>query len=414
MRLLIYLFPALMDLVVGEVLFVCTIRAARMGASAAAVGGIITAWSAIYLVSCAAVGRLVTTRNAARLMACSCIGMAVLSCLLIVFPSLPAIYVLVPLIGASCAMFFPPFQVFMKAVDVAGGKTITHSTAMYTFSWSMGYAVGPFVAGFLMEQGRAEVPGLETGGWKYAHIFAAGAALVTLVGIRYLKHLAGDKPDSAVAPAQAQQADKAPHGPAIDYSRMPDLAWLGWCSAGVGVCVVSVVRGIFPSHAVSVLHMTDSTQGVIFFILSMAQGITGLALSRGRLWMYRPGPVVLFGAAGILGTLLFAVGRTPAMFYPAAALFGIYSGSFFFYLVFHALAHPSRSALYVSTNESVVGVCGIIGPLVGGTLTDRHGFALPCFLGAGLVAAVTAFQSVVHRRNPPDELVRRSVRPVRQ
>jgi predicted MFS family arabinose efflux permease len=79
-------------------------------------------------------------------------------------------------------------------------------------------------------------------------------------------------------------------------------------------------------------------------------------------------------------------------------LFGVYSGSFFFYLVFHAIAHPVRSARYVAVNESVVGIGGILGPLIGGGLSDRFGFAFSACACTTVLLAITAFQAVIHRR----------------
>ena len=37
-------------------------------------------------------------------------------------------------------------------------------------------------------------------------------------------------------------------------------------------------------------------QGTVFFLVSVAQALTGLALCRGRRWMYRPLPLALFAS----------------------------------------------------------------------------------------------------------------------
>ena len=397
-RILIYFFPAVMDLIMAQFLFVNAVRLAKMGASASVVAGVATVWSLLYMIACPLVGRFVTPSNAARMMMGSAVSLIVFSALFLVVPGMTGIYILCGGVGAASALFFPPFQVFMKAVDTAGEKPITYSTGLYTFSWSMGFALGPFVAGFLMEAGTAVLPGQETNGWRYAYAFTGCAALITLVGIWLLKHLAQPDDSNASSGTTATPAAIPSH---FDYSRMPDLAWLGWIGAGVGVIVLSIIRAVFPSRAVSGLHMADSTQGVIFFLLSLTQALTGLALGLSRLWMYRALPIALFGLVGIVGLLGFGFGATKPVLYSAAILFGVYSGAFFFYLVFHALAHPVKSARYVAINESVVGVGGIIGPMVGGLLADRSGFNVSCLAGAALLLVVTLYQIVVHQRNPP-------------
>ena len=49
---LIYVFPAVMDMVLASVLFLTTVWAAQNGASPSQVANLITAWSVVYMVVC--------------------------------------------------------------------------------------------------------------------------------------------------------------------------------------------------------------------------------------------------------------------------------------------------------------------------------------------------------------------------
>jgi MFS family permease len=384
LRLLIYFFPALIDMVAAQFLFVNTMRLVKMGASASASGSVTTIWSVTYLVTCLVIGRLVTPRNAAALMLASCLSLAALAGLGTILPGVMGIYILTALGGGAAALFFPPFQTFMKAVDKGGGKSLSYSTGLYTFAWSAGYAVGPFISGFLMETGAQ--------GWKLAYACGAAGAVVTAVGILHLKHLVHVE-ESAVSSPVTQ-----PPPGGVDYGRFPDLAWLAWIGAGAGVVFISVIRAVFPSHAVNTLAMGDGRIGTLFFLLSITQALTGIILCRSRIWMYRALPVSVVGGLGMAGILCLAFGASSTLLGIGVILFGVYSGSFFFYLVFHAIAHPVRSAGYVAVNESVVGIGGILGPLIGGGLSDRFGFAFSACACATVLLAITAFQAVIHRR----------------
>ncbi len=387
LRILIYIFPALVDMVAAQFLFINTVRVAKMSASASASAGITTIWSVTYLVTCLAAGRLVTPLNSAKWMLASCVSLAVLAGLFTIVPGITGMYILTAVSGVAAALFFPPFQTFMKAVDQGGRKSLSYSTGLYTFAWSAGYATGPFISGFLMERGAD--------GWRLAYAFGAGASLATAAGILYLQHLVHpdetSQPDQAVVPDREQPSE---------CPRMPDLAWLAWVGAGVGIVVISIIRAVFPTHALRTLTLSEGLLGTFFFLLSLAQALTGLALCRSRTWMYRPWPVCAVGGLGAIGTACLAFGSSTALLASGAILFGVYSGSFFFYLVFHAIAHPVRSAFYVAINESVVGISGIVGPIVGGLLSDRFGFTRSAMAAAGAVLAVTVFQAMVHRRNP--------------
>lgn len=383
---LIYLLPALADLLVAQFLFVNAVRLAHAGASASVVANTVTVWSVAYLLACPVIGRFLTSGNAARMMMGSMLGLALIGALFTVMDGVVGVYILMALTGVIAALFFPPFQVFMKAVDRVDDKPLAYSTGLYTFSWSMGFAVGPFVAGFLMETGPD--------GWKVACWFAVAVALAAAISVNYLKALVHGERSAPTAEPETVRA------PVMDYSRMSDLAWLGWIGGGVGVILITLVRAVFPVRAEAVLHLAQSTQGLIFFLISLAQGLTGLVLCRSRNWMYRPMAISAFGLLGVLGLLAFGFGEATLALVAGAVLFGVYSGSFFFYLVFHALVHPQRSSRYVAINESVVGVCSMAGAMIGGWVADRLGFGTLYAGGMLLLLLTLLFQWGIHRRHP--------------
>lgn len=391
---LIYLLPAAADLVVALFLFVNAVRLARLGESATVVANSLTTWSVVYLTTCLLLGRVVSSANAARLMTAGLAALALISLAFTVVPGVAGIYVLMALAGVAAAFFFVPFQVFMKAVDSGHEKPVTYSTGLYTFSWSMGFAAGPLAAGGLMELGAATSGGPEMG-WKYACAFSALVAGLSCLGVMQLRHLARKRPATAASPGQPA----LPQG--CDYSRMPDLAWLGWVAGAILVLTITFIRGVFPVRAEAGLHLSQGLQGTLFFLLSVAQAFTGLALCRSRFWMYRTGPALAFGLAGMLGLLAFGIATNPWLLMAGALLFGIYSGGMFFYLVFHALVHPEKSGRYVATNEAVVGLAGMIGAAAGGWLADRYGFGVLFGLGAGVILLTVAFQRTVYARLKP-------------
>ena len=180
---------------------------------------------------------------------------------------------------------------------------------------------------------------------------------------------------------------------------MPDLAWLGWLAAGIGCMTVAVGRSLFPVKA-AILELSKTDQGVILAIVSFTQAFIGLAFIRSKFWMYRPVPVALFSLSGLLGLLLFGLGSRSEIFYLAALFYGIYSGMFFFYLVFHSLVHPTKSSKYVAINEAVVGITSIIGPIAGGIIADKTNSSIPFYLAAILVLLVMAVQARVHYARP--------------
>ena len=331
-RFLIYLFPAMMDMIAGAFFFVTAVRYSESGASSLTVTGVMATWAFIYSISSIAVGRIVTSKNAARLIMMSGGAVTLISTGYIAVPQLGAQYLWTALMGVATAFFFTPFQVFMKSLEHGEDGSVVRSTALYTFSWSFGMACGPFVCGYVWPHF----------GWQWCYVLNAIMGLTIAFGIWHLNQYACQHHEDAQAAVKSSKTE--------DYSNMPDLAWLGWLAAGIGCMTVAVGRSLFPVKA-AILELSKTDQGVILAIVSFTQAFIGLAFIRSKFWMYRPVPVALFSLSGLLGLLLFGLGSRSEIFYLAALFYGIYSGMFFFYLVFHSLVHPTKSSKYVAINK---------------------------------------------------------------
>jgi MFS family permease len=380
---LIYLFPAIMDMVLSAVLFMCMVSAAEKGASADTVALMITFWAASYLISSLLIGQVVTKRNSAGLIMLSCAATAALSIVFTTTQNIWVLYGLLVMEGVAMATFFVPFQVFMRLVGEGRRRTINQSVGLYTFSWSMGYAAGPFIAGLMWQQL----------GWRASHLAIAGSAVFVGVMTYVLKQAA--RPAAQATEQALAGTTGGPPGRVADYSRMPDLAWMGWVFSGLGCLAVRLMFGLFPSSAVA-YQIPKFEQGLTLFVLSACQACFGLWLGRFFWWMYRPLPILMAGMLGVGSMVLFSVASAPWMFYLAAAGFGCYSGMFFFYLVFHSLVHPDRSARYVSVNEATVGLMSLTGPFVGGLIAARYTLRTSYLLTAALLLVAVATQAVIH------------------
>jgi len=380
-RVLIYLFPAMTDMIMGAVFFVTAVRYSESGASSLTVTGVMATWAFIYSFCSIAAGRIVTSKNAARLIMMSGGAVTLISIGYIAVPHLAAQYLWTAFMGVATAFFFTPFQVFMKSLEHGEDGSVVRSTALYTFSWSFGMACGPFVCGYVWPHF----------GWQWCYVMNAIMGLTIAFGIWHLKQYTCQHHEDAVTAGKSSKKE--------DYSNMPDLAWLGWLAAGIGCMTVAVVRSLFPVKA-AILELSKTDQGVILAIVSFTQAFIGLAFIRSKFWMYKPVPVALFSLSGLLGLLLFGLGSRSETFYLAAMFYGIYSGMFFFYLVFHSLVHPTKSSKYIAINEAIVGITSILGPIAGGIIADKTNSSIPFYLAAILVLLVMAVQARVHYVRP--------------
>jgi len=389
LRFLIFLFPALVDVVIGTLIFITTVRMVNSGASAFACTLPATAWAFGHSFFSFFVAKINNTHRAPTLIISGC-GVMTLGALLLIFLNEPAIQLYWALvIGLGSALFFCSFQVFMKASDKDVHAGVTRSTAIYGFAWSCGIASGPFIASFVWGSLFPE------NGWKYCYwisiAFVLSVAAATWPLKCYIERLHKTTPEPETVKTESQ----------VDYSKLPDLVWLGWLTAGVGCLTISLIRTVFPYKA-EILNVSKEELGYIMALVSYSQGFFSLLLIKSRYWMYKILPIMLFSLCGVIGMILFWCGTSTLAFYVGAFIFGIYSSGFFFYLVFHSLVHPEKSGKYVSWNEVIVGFTGIVAPMAGGFLVDQTGDRnLPFIIAAAFIVCVIAVQVSTLRKIDP-------------
>ncbi|MCE5341337.1 MAG: MFS transporter [Planctomycetaceae bacterium] len=395
-RFLIYLFPAVADVILAATMFVCSNRIADAGKSRTEVAMVFAAWAAVYIFSNQILARFVTSRNAAAMMFVANLLFTAIAGVFVFIENIWAIYTAMAVLAVASALFFLPFQIFMKAVEPDQNQGVVRSVAFYTFSWSLGFASGPFIAGFIYQWL----------GWQWCFAFTGLISLLTAFGIQLLKHHAKHHHSEAIVPNQ-----QSCNVEDINYHTMPDIAWLQWAVTGVGCLGSYALLALLPSISVS-FAIPKSQVGSMIALLYVVQALVGLSFMRSKIWMFRVLPVIGFTAFGLISITCFGISLLPILngaelltvplrtigLYVSTAFYGVFSGSFFFGLVFHSLVHPHRSARYVAINEMVVGICGVVGPIMAGTLADRFGFsAFPITLIAMITSAMI-LQFVVLKR----------------
>jgi len=389
LRFLIFLFPALVDVVIGTLIFITTLRLVNVEPDAFKCTLPAVAWAFGHSFFSFFVAKINNPHRAPMLITSGC-GVMTLGALLLIFLNDPWIQLYWALIiGLGSALFFCSFQVFMKAADKDVHAGVSRSTAIYGFAWSCGIASGPFIASFVWGYWDPE------NGWKYCYwisiFFLICVAAATWPLKNYIERLHKITPEPETVKTESQ----------VDYSKLPDLVWLGWLTAGVGCLTITLIRTVFPYKA-NILNVSTKELGYIMALVSYSQGFFSLLLIRSRYWMYKILPIMLFSLCGIIGMVLFWCGTSIWTFYIGAFIFGIYASGFFFYLVFHSLVHPKKSGKYVSWNEVIVGVTGIVASMGGGFLVDQTGDRnLPFIIAAAFIACVIAVQVLTLRKIDP-------------
>lgn len=384
LKIIIYLFPILVNYISGGMFFNTAYRFSQAQAPELAITGAMAIWSISYSLTSLLVGRFLTEKNAARLIIFAG-GFICLSSLgFVIFPNLYLQYLWAALTGVGMAIYCTPFQVFMKTLGGNAASGVVYATAMYSASWSLGLAFGPFVFGILR--------------WQIGFYVNAVIALLLSLGVVLVERFrsaSGAVP--AIAAAAVAEAAKQPEE--VDYDRFRDYAWLGWVGACIGTTTITIIRTLEPKLTLE-LGVSKFHSGMILSLVSVMQVFWAFVWLRSRVWMYKPGPALLAGVSGVAGLLLYVKGSTLTTLYTASILYGSFSGFFYFTLVFFSLVHPSKSAKYLSVNEALVGIAGIAGAIGGGLLAQQTSLHTTFMACAAAVAVMTIHRVMVLAAKP--------------
>lgn len=372
MSVLIYSFPVLVDIVVSFILFACSVKVSELTDQPLVISLIISVWSITYFIFSYLCGKVVTQKNVVSILVCSCLIMSLVCLGLSQWVSIPMLYFFVCIGGIGASAFFTAFQVFMDMVDQQNEKHISYSTSLYTFSWSLGFSIGPLLSGFLIHQ--------VVGGWRVACYGGIGLCFMCIGLLFYvLKAMKRGSRRVVIEDGLKRYEGKL---------KLIELSWLGGV---VGILAFWLIRSLLPEKC-NELGIHIEKQGVLFFLMSFVQALTALSLYKSREWMFELKNFIRVNLIGLIGALCFVFGNTFEVYVLGSVLCGVYGGFFYFLFVFHALVDASKVSKYVGVNESLVGLAGIVGPAICGSIAYFGEFSVASLFGAGLILLCIVIQ----------------------
>ncbi len=395
MRILFYLLPALMNITTGLLFFVSAKRTADSGASSYMVALTMVAWALFYATTSFLAGFVINKRNAMRFLMGSQLILLAALCGLAFAGSLHLQFLWLSCVGAGGAMFFTSFQSVIKILSRAeyALDAMVKNSAVYTFSWSTGLALGPFIAAFVWGLFDA------TDGWRYCYFIAILLQLLVAAGVAVVAHSVRRR---RLAEPEAGEAGEGQPEIPEEQRNLPDLMAAGWWLQGLGYIAVAMMRTYLPDYCTKELAMSTFHQGIVMSLVSFAQAFAGLACYSARRWPYRPWVIGAVSVAAAGAFLVFAFTGVWQLYALAAVMLGVFSGMMCFTATFHALVNPLKSARYVAVNEMLVGIGSVGAPMLGGLLASHCSVLAPffCCLACLLLCAAIYGRYTWRPQNP--------------
>lgn len=366
-KLILYGLPMSFDIIVGLTLFVGRHGLASRGYDEAVVGSIVMFYGIGYVIASLSMSRIIKPDRAKRQLLTGLAAVIVICLILANTQQLALIQALYGLLPLATSLLFNAFQIFMLGISNQDTRPLAETAGHFTFSWSMGFALGPFVSSLL----KSVLP--------WSQIYYLAAALAILVGAILYNY----KPQkSATISAQTSETQS------VNGRSLAGPAWLGLV---VGLTVWTAVSVYWPVQAVQ-LGIPANQRGWVEFAFAITQGFAALLLTYVHRWHYKPGWLLILGSAGVVALGIFGLITHVVFFVIASLLFGAYLGGLFSYMVYHSMVEEEKAVRRVALNETFVGISFLAASPVANIL-HREGTPFgPSYLvlGAILIAGVLA------------------------
>lgn len=380
-RILAYFIPFAINFLDGGFFFITSYRFAEARCSGTVVASAIAAWGISYCLISLLIGRISNVANALKLVLTGGVLLLTASAGFILFDGLYTQFVWLVTAGTGAAIFCTPFQLFAQSMESGNGRRsgAIKAASFYTMTWSLGFASGPLAFAKLSIKNGFCVT------FVLALAVLAGVLIIALINKKRSPSVQQKSSDDEYTPCEKNMFSEK------DRTK---LAVMGWIVGGLGTAAVCQIRSMWPK-AGEELAISRENIAYILALVSFVQALTALSLCCSKKWMWNKYYALLMAAPGICGLILFASASSVQVFYAAAAIYGIYSGSTYFSLVYHSLAHPSKKAFFVAGNEVIVGVISMISPLIGGMLADIFDFTGAAFIFAASLALAAMIAQIL-------------------
>jgi len=322
-------------------------------------------------------GRISDRIGRTKMLYGSCILLATVNLLIPLFyRSAFSIALMVPIIGASQALFWPIYEAWFS--ERSGGGDLLKRIQIFNLFWSTGIMLGPFAAGHLYEWNR------------FIPFYASAAG-----GIINLIIIISQSKTSGKIEESFQIDEELPVAPEIKRMYL-HIAWIAnfasWFTLGI-------MRNLAPELMLK-MGIRASTFGNLMLINGISQTLMFLFLgtSYPRRWHYRLSSLLAFQFIGIAAFFFIWVVTNIPLWTIAFFAIGTTTGMTYFSSIYYSLHGHTDKGNKSGLHEAILGSGALLGPFLGGALADFRGIKSPFLLCTVVILLSIMGQIYVSRR----------------
>ena len=269
------------------------------------------------------------------------------ACLIFLPPEMSLFYSF--LYGCCATIFFVCFQ---SSLDVVSKDLpVTLSGALFIFSWSLGFAVGPTITGFIYEFD-----------YKLGFYFVIVVSVIMFILFYLSRHL-------------RFKANNKKIKWNIHFMRAPRYkVYIGWLVIFVGAMVLHTLRFMFLDYGINVIGFSEANSSLLVGSLSAFMAIGSLSSAFCLRVLERKRVFTIVGLLTPAALLLITFTKNFWLFLIAFMFLGFVSGFGYFFGLYYALADQDNAPRNVAVNEALTGVAALFIPFIMGYLASNFSY----------------------------------------
>ncbi|NQT58155.1 MAG: MFS transporter [Bacteroidetes bacterium] len=298
------------------------------------------------------------------------------SAILIVKTAWPA-FVLYALYGIFMSFYWPPIMGWLSRNKEK--KELGKSVSNFNLSWSWGIIVGPFIAGLLSEKSAS---------------YAIGAAGGIMLIIVIILAAASRFPSIIAVPSNHDHKRAVNQKDTSTYLRY--ACWVGLIS---GYFVFGITMNIFPLFAQDILHMPESTIGLLLLIRGLVTTLVFMLMGKTPIWHFRFSSIVVFQVLLAASLIVGLKADTVVLLILFFTLFGFSFSGIYTNSIFHGAAGSSDREHRMAIHEVMLTIGIVSGSLFGGVLYQRMSYPSVMVFCLILTALAGVIQTLIFLGN---------------
>ena len=310
---------------------------------------------ASYMFSCIFLEKLTESLRPYCTVFLGILGMLVSTLCMIVVKNVALFYFLLFIYGLSMGIVWPALYAWITRNKE--GQGLTKSISFYCLSWSFAVGIYSYIATYL--NSKSSISGF---------VFSAIIFLVDLIIIALAVVFS---PSTRLMESEKQHIHELE---TVQKDHSSYLRYFSWINLFLGYSMLSIMINIFPLYASSILHLPDTTVGIILLARGMTSFLFFYLLGRTNFWYFKRR--YLFISLILLSICFGIISQNTSVV--CLILIMILFGATFAFVYTYSSFHGSAGALNRNRSSAIFEAVAAIGQILittlGSVIYEQKGF----------------------------------------